>query len=73
LLIGAGVYSLINVLFLSNNSQGPEIQRKSFDEVVKENEKKILGKKTPEEIQDSINKAEEEKQKLLASKTDSSM
>lgn len=71
LLIGAGVYSLINVLFLSSNSQGPEIQRKSFDEVVKENEKKILGKKTPEEIQDSINKAEEEKQKLLASKNDS--
>lgn len=71
LLIGAGVYSLVNVLFLSNNTQGPEIQRKSFDEVVKENEKKILGKKTPEEIQDSINRAEEEKQKLLASKNDS--
>jgi cytoskeletal protein RodZ len=71
LLIGAGIYSLVNVLFLSDNNQGPEIQRKSFDEVVKENEKKILGKKTPEEIQDSINKAEEEKQKLLASKNDS--
>ncbi len=71
LLIGAGVYSLVNVLFLSNNSQGPEIQRKSFDEVVKENEKNILGKKTPEEIQDSLRKIEEEKQKLLASKTDS--
>lgn len=71
LLIGAGVYSLINVLFLNPGSQGPEIQRKSFDEVVKENEKKILGKKTPEEIQDSIRKAEEEKQKLLASKNDS--
>lgn len=71
LLIGAGVYSLVNVLFLSNNTQGPEIQRKSFDEVVKENEKNILGKKTPEEIQDSLKKIEEEKQKLLASKTDS--
>ncbi len=71
LLIGAGVYSLVNVLFLSNNTQGPEIQRKSFDEVVKENEKNILGKKTPEEIQDSLRKIEEEKQKLLASKTDS--
>lgn len=71
LLIGAGVYSLVNVLFLSNNSQGPEIQRKSFDEVVKENEKNILGKKTPEEIQDSLRKIEEEKQKLLASRTDS--
>lgn len=70
LLIGAGVYSLINI-FLTGNDKGPEIQRKSFDEVVKENEKKILGKKTPEEIQDSINKAEEEKQKLLASKNDS--
>ena len=71
LLIGAGVYSLVNILFLNNNNKGPEIQRKSFDEVVKENEKKILGKKTPEEIQDSIKKAEEEKQKLLAAKNDS--
>lgn len=71
ILIGAGVYSLINVLFLSGNDKGPEIQRKSFDEVVKENEKKILGKKTPEEIQDSIKKVEEEKQKQLASKNDS--
>lgn len=71
LLIGAGVYSLINVLFLSNNTQGPEIQRKSFDEVVKENEKNILGKRTPEEIADSLKKVEEEKQKLLASKSDS--
>lgn len=71
LLIGAGVYSLVNILFLNPGSQGPEIQRKSFDEVVKENEKKILGKKTPEEIQDSIKKAEEEKEKLLASKNDS--
>ncbi|MBS1493682.1 MAG: helix-turn-helix domain-containing protein [Bacteroidetes bacterium] len=71
LLIGAGVYSLVNVLFLGDNNKGPEIQRKSFDDVVKENEKKILGKKSPEEIQDSIKKAEEEKQKLLASKNDS--
>jgi transcriptional regulator with XRE-family HTH domain len=71
LLIGAGIYSLVNILFLNPGNQSPEIQRKSFDEVVKENEKKILGKKTPEEIQDSIKKAEEEKQKLLASKNDS--
>jgi len=71
LLIGAGVYSLVNVLFLNNNDKGPEIQRKSFDEVVKENEKKILGKKTPEEIQDSIKKMEEGKQKLLAASNDS--
>lgn len=71
LLIGAGVYSLINVLFLSDNGKGPEIQRKSFDEVVKENEKKILGKKTPEEIQDSINKAQEEQRKILAASNDS--
>jgi len=71
LLIGAGIYSLVNILFLNPGNQSPEIQRKSFDEVVKENEKKILGKKTPEEIQDSIKKVEEEKQKLLASKNDS--
>lgn len=71
LLIGAGIYSLINVFLLSGNDKGPEIQRKSFDEVVKENEKKILGKKTPEEIQDSLKKIEDEKQKILASKNDS--
>jgi cytoskeletal protein RodZ len=71
LLIGAGVYSMVNVLFLGDKNKGPEIQRKSFDDVVKENEKKILGKKTPEEIQDSLKKVEEEKQKQLASKNDS--
>jgi len=41
LLIGVGIYSMVNVLFLSDNTAGPEIQRKSFDDVVKENEKKF--------------------------------
>jgi len=71
ILIGVGVYSMINVLFLSDNTSTPEIQRKSFDDVVKENEKKILGKKTPQEIQDSINAEIEAQKKIYAAQHDS--
>ena len=71
ILIGVGIYSMVNVLFLSDNTAGPEIQRKSFDDVVKENEKKILGKKTPQEIQDSINAEIEVQRKLYAAQHDS--
>ncbi len=58
-LVLLGVYSLINILFLEGSGDSPEIIRQNFDEVVKEQEKKILGKKTPEEIQDSIRQAAE--------------
>lgn len=60
LLVLLGIYSLINILFLEKSNDNPEVIRQNFDEVVKEQEKKILGKRTPEEIQDSIRKAEEE-------------
>jgi len=60
LLILAGIYSLINILFLEGKSDNPEIIRQNFDEVIQEQEKKLLGKKTEEEIQDSIKKANEE-------------
>ncbi len=57
ILILAGIYSLINILFLEGSKENPEIIRQNFDEVVKEQEKRLLGKKTPEEIKDSIKKA----------------
>ena len=53
----AGVYFLIDVIFLQKNSSKTDIIRQNFDDVVKETEKKILGKRSDEEIQDSINKA----------------
>lgn len=59
-LVLIGLYSLINILFLDSSKDTPEVIRQNFDDVVKEQEKKILGKRTPEEIQDSIRKAEEE-------------
>ena len=68
-LILLGIYSLINILFIEGKNESPEIIRQNFDEVVKEQEKRLLGKKTPEEIQDSIKKANE----LSKSKTDSVM
>ena len=60
LLVLLGIYSLINILFLEGSKDKPEVIRQNFDDVVKEQEKKILGKRTPEEIQDSIRKAEDE-------------
>ena len=68
-LILLGIYSLINILFIEGKNESPEIIRQNFDEVVKEQEKRLLGKKTPEEIQDSIKKANE----LAKSKNDSIM
>ena len=53
----AGVYFLIDVIFLHKQSSKNEIIRQNFDDVVKETEKKILGKRSDEEIQDSVNKA----------------
>lgn len=60
ILVLIGLYSLVNILFLEGSNDKPEIIRQNFDEVVKEQEKKILGKRTPEEIQDSIKKVEEQ-------------
>ncbi len=53
----AGIYFLIDVIFLQKNSSKTDIIRQNFDDVVKETERKILGKRTDEEIQDSVNKA----------------
>lgn len=66
-LIIAGLYSLINMIFFEGSRDKPEIIRQNFNEVVNEQERKILGKRSPEEIQDSIRKAEE----LLSAEGDS--
>lgn len=58
-LIIAGLYSLINMIFFEGSRDKPEIIRQNFNDVVNEQERKILGKRSPEEIQDSIRKAEE--------------
>lgn len=61
----AGLYFMAKAIFFDDSEiEGPEIVRQKFDDVVKENERKLLGKRTDEEIRDSIRKAEEE-QKLL--------
>lgn len=55
----AGVYLLVDVVFLKKQNQNTEIIKQNFDEVVQENEKKILGIKTESEIKDSIKKAQD--------------
>jgi transcriptional regulator with XRE-family HTH domain len=58
LLLLLGVYLLITQVFIGNSNKSKyEIVRQNFDEVVKESEKKILGKRSEEEIADSLNKA----------------
>lgn len=52
-----GIYLLIDVAFLQKHGSKTEIIRQNFDDVVKETEKKVLGKRSEEEINDSINKA----------------
>lgn len=55
-LLVAGIYLLIDIVFMQKKDTKTELIRPNFDEIVKENEKKILGKKTEEEIRDSISK-----------------
>ena len=57
LLILFGLYLLVNALFFDNKKDNTEIVRQDFSEVVKEQEQRLLKKKTPEEIRDSIKKA----------------
>jgi|WetSurSiteA1Bulk_404760.scaffolds.fasta_scaffold06179_4 transcriptional regulator with XRE-family HTH domain len=54
ILMLAGIYLLIDIVFLQKREVKTDLIRPNFDEIVKENEKKILGKKTDEEIRDSI-------------------
>lgn len=70
LILLTGIYFLINNL-LSTRSNKTDIVRQNFDDVVKENEKKILGKRTEEEIADSVKKAKEKETALLKAAQDS--
>jgi transcriptional regulator with XRE-family HTH domain len=55
LLMGYGIYLLVTTVFITGTSKSKyDIVRQNFDTVVKENEKKILGKRSKEEIEDSI-------------------
>jgi len=65
LAILGGLYLLIDLMFLHKKAPN-EIVHQNFDEVVKETEKKVLGKRTEQEIKDSIAK-EEAKQDSLKS------
>ncbi|MCX6157202.1 MAG: helix-turn-helix transcriptional regulator [Ignavibacteriae bacterium] len=67
----AGVYFLVDVIFLKKNSSKTDIIRQNFDDVVKETEKKILGKRSDEEIQDSVNRAIVRADSLKQIETDS--
>lgn len=64
-LILIGLYSLVKLLFFDTKKDNPEVIRQNFEDVVKEQEKAILGRKTAEEIQDSMRK-EEEKLKAVS-------
>lgn len=66
ILILVGVYFIINELILNDSStKKMEIVRQSFDDVVKESEWKLLGKRSKEEIEDSIRKARDYEASLL--------
>lgn len=57
ILILAGIYLLLSALFFDGKKDNTEIIRQDFDQVVKEQEQRILKKKSPEEIKDSIKRA----------------
>ncbi len=72
LLILVGVYFLITELIINDSStKKMEIVRQNFDDVVKESERKLLGKRSEEEIADSIRKARELEASLLEETGDS--
>ena len=59
LLMGYGVYLLLTTVFITGTSKSKyDIVRQNFDTVVKENEKKILGKRSKEEIEDSTKRVQ---------------
>lgn len=54
----AGIYFIVDTFLMSPTKPREQIVRQSFDTVVKENERKILGKRSKEEIEDSLKKAQ---------------
>lgn len=69
-LIIIGVYLLAKNMFIDKQAgdKNEIVRQPNFDDVVKEQEKKMLGKRTQEEIQDSISKAQRTKDSLAAVK-----
>jgi transcriptional regulator with XRE-family HTH domain len=59
-----GLYSIVNILLTESSNGTQDVRKQSFDDIVKEQEQRFLGKRSEEEIQDSIKRAEEER--LLA-------
>ncbi|MDD5362711.1 MAG: helix-turn-helix transcriptional regulator [Ignavibacteria bacterium] len=66
-----GVYLLVDVVFLNKKGSKTEIIRQNFDDVVKETERKVLGKRSDQEIQDSIVKANAKADSLRRTQEDS--
>lgn len=72
ILMGYGIYLLVTTVFLTGTSKSKyDIVRQNFDTVVKENEKKILGKRSKEEIEDSIRKVQNIQDSIKRSLNDS--
>ncbi|HEY5123442.1 MAG TPA: helix-turn-helix domain-containing protein [Ignavibacteria bacterium] len=71
-IVAAGIYFTVKLMLpeKSGGSKTEIIRQSNFDDVVKEQEKKMLGKKTPEEIQDSISKAQQLKDSLAVIASD---
>lgn len=65
------VYMLVKILFLDKGNDNVEVVRQKFSDVVEENERKILGKRTEQEISDSIRKANEYADSLKRASQDS--
>jgi len=71
-LMGYGIYLLVTTVFLTGTSKSKyDIVRQNFDTVVKENEKKILGKRSKEEIEDSIKLAQHVQDSIKKAANDS--
>jgi len=71
LIILVGIYFIVDTFLISPSKPREQVVRQSFDTVVKENERKILGKRSKEEIEDSLRKAQSLQDSLKRLSTDS--
>lgn len=58
LILLVGVYFIIDTFLISPGKPREQIVRQNFDTIVKESERKILGKRSKEEIEDSLRKVQ---------------
>lgn len=66
-----GIYFIVDTFLISPGKPRQQVVRQSFDTVVKENERKLLGKRSKEEIEDSLRKAQALQDSLKRLSTDS--